>query len=153
MDFELEDNGDGGDLILTVNDVKFISGFQNMPYLGLVGGNVEASTRVRLESEQAFDYWANSLLMNNESVIQFNSETERLLLVTALNSDGRLKILEAVKKDLSFMKQFSDLTVSVSIPKVDFVEIKLKINELNNQSSTEFVYIWDSIKRELSVNK
>ncbi len=152
MDLKIIETGDGGDAVLTGNDFEMIDGFQNMPYIGMFGGNPGHPTKEFLENEQRFDYWANSLVYQNEGNIQFNSLTEKLLSEISLTSASRLKIQETVKKDLKFMNDFSVIDVSVSIVGVDKVSIYIKINELSNVEQKEFVYLWDSTKQEL-INK
>lgn len=135
--------------MLRGNDLKVTEGFQNMIYLAMFGGNVEASTPVtRLESEQAFDFWGNTFLTGDRS-IQFNSETEMVLRTTALTSSGRLKIEQAVKSDLAFMKSFAEITVVVTISAIDRVDIQINVRELGNLVSREFIFIWDATKQEL----
>lgn len=143
------ETNDGGDFVLIGANLQMIDGFQNMPYLGMFGGNVESSTKEFLATEQRFDFWGNELLMLNNAAIQFNSETERVLNQVALTSAARLEIENAVKTDLEFFRSFSTITVSASIVATDRVEINIQIVELETQESTEFVYIWDSTQREL----
>ena len=149
-DLKMVETGDGGDYVFNGKDLVFIEGFQNMPYLGLFGGNVESSTKDFLENEQRFDWWANDLLMPNQSVIQMNSLTERLLNTTALTSSTRLQIEQAVKTDMDFLRAFSSIEIETSITANDRIEILVKIQELGTQESTEFVYIWDSTEQELT---
>lgn len=148
-DLKLIETFDGGDFVLNGRDLVLIDGFQNMPYLGMFGGNVEQSTKEFLPNEQRFDCWMNSLLMFNQPAIQMNSETERILNSTALTSAGRLRIEQAVKDDLDFIKSFGTVTIAVSIAAVDRVEILIQIQELETQETTEFVYIWDATQQEL----
>lgn len=150
MDLALfEAKGNGGDYIRKTNDLYVIDGFQSMPYISLFGGNTEASTKInRPEAVQAFDFWGNSLIPNNAS-IQFNSETERTLMNTALTSAGRIVIENAVKKDLAFMSDFADVTVQVSIISTDKVRIYIKIMQPDNLQNKEFIYIWSATRREL----
>lgn len=150
MDLELKDIGNGGELIRTAKDLSVISGFENMPYLAMFGGNTEASTPVtRQEDEQAFDWWANSLLFPNDESIQMNSLTERTLRQVPLTSSGRKIIEEAVKKDLDFMKDFAKVSVDVSIPATDRAQINIKVVRLDNLQDRSFVYIWDATNNEL----
>lgn len=144
------ETGDGGDLVLVGPNIQMIEGFQNMPYLGMFGGNVESNTKEFLATEQRFDFWGNNLLMLNNQAIQFNSETERLLNNVALSSAARLQIENAVKDDLNFFRSFSNMTATASIIDVDRVEINISIVELETQETTEFVYIWDATQNELT---
>lgn len=149
-DVRLIENGSGGDFVLIGNDLETIGGFQNMVYLSLFGGNVEASTGDVVESEQRFDWWGNSVLFPNDPSIQFNSETERVLNEVALNSSGRLKIEQAVKSDLAHMQSFANIDVSVSITGENRIEIYIRIQQPDNQQLNEIVYIWDAAQSELT---
>lgn len=151
MDLELVENGNGGDFVKTTKDLSVINGFENFPYLALFGGNTEASTPAnRLPSEQDFSWWGNGL-MPNDSSIQINSLTERRLLEVALNSAGRLKIEEAIKKDLDFMKPFANVTVATFIIATDRLLISLSIIRPDNLEQKTFQYIWDSTMKELII--
>lgn len=150
MDCKLIENKDGGDLFYNGIDIEMVSGFQNMPYLDLFGGNVEANTAPVNEGEQRFDWWGNALFMEQAPNLQYNSDTERLLNNIALSSIGRLQIEAAVKSDLSNFNEFAKFTVSVTIPNVDRVSIEIQIMEPTNLESTKFVYIWDETQKELS---
>jgi len=143
---------EGGDFELVGPDLVVINGFQNMPLIGLFGGNRKESTREYTEAEQRGDWWGNSYFMPNNSDIQFNSDLERLLYNVALTSESRLQIEQTVKRDLKFMLGFSTFTVSVSLIYVDQIEINIKIQEPGSLESTNFIYIWDSLKSEL-INK
>ncbi len=149
-DLLIEENGDGGDLVLLGNDLVSIEGFQNMPYLGLFGGNVASETKEFNDGEQRLDWWANALLFQNDSSIQFNSNLERVLREVPLSSSGRLKIEQTAKEDLKFMDDFAEVTVSVSIIDINRVKIDIKIQEPANLEATNFIYIWDSTRLELT---
>lgn len=150
VDLRLIENKDGGDCVLNGNDLEMISGFQNMPYIGMFGGNVEQSTLGPKTTEETFDFWGNFLFHPTEQPIWFNSKTELLLKSVALTSSGRIQIQEQVKKDISFMELFSQITVSVSLITVDKVQISIKIQEPNNLQSTDLIYIWDATQQELT---
>lgn len=151
MDIKLIENNDGGDLYFNGVDLEMVEGFQNMPYLDMFGGNIESNTGPILTGEQRFDWWGNKLFLEQESNIQFNSDTERILQNVSLTSSGRLQIESAVKSDLKNFSSFSKFTVSVSIISNDHVQIKIQIIEPSNLESTEFVYIWDETQKELSI--
>ena len=69
-DLKLKETGSGGDLIFNGNDLEVVEGFQNMPYLGMYGGNLEQNTKEFLPDEQRFDCWFNNLLLLKNSNIQ-----------------------------------------------------------------------------------
>lgn len=150
MDLELIETGDGGNLVKNPNDISVIYGFENMIYLALFGGNVEQDTpTTRNANEQAFDFWGNNLLMPNNSSIQFNSQTERVLNNTGLNSNGARFIEQAVKNDLAFLNDFATVTINVTIVFVDTIEISILMQQPGSLQKQEFIYIWDATKKEL----
>lgn len=150
MDVQLYETGNGGDLLQNGKDISVINGLLNMPYLGMFGGNVESSTpNKRLSTEQAFDWWGNSV-DRNDKAIQNNSETERSLLTTPLTSAGRIQIEQAVKKDLQFMKELAEIEVKVSIINDDVVQIFVGVKQPNNTQSQNFTYFWDATAQELA---
>lgn len=155
MDVAILETGNGGDLKIVSNDLAIQNGWGNMPYLALFGGNIEASTIKRVPSQLAYDYWANNILWPQDESIQMNSETERTLKNVSLTSAGRIKIQQAVEKDLKFMKEFSNISVSVSIEGIDRVNITVKVRELNNFNGRSpdryraYIFIWDATKQEL----
>ena len=152
MDLKIVESGNGGDFVKVTRDLVTINGFESMPYLALFGGNVAASSpNVRIETEQDFSWWGNSLLMPNDPGLQFNSETERALNTTPLSSSGRVIIEQAVRKDLAFMKEFATILVAVSIPATDKVIIGVRIQEPDNVQRRDFIFIWDATRNELTV--
>jgi len=151
FDLKVVENGDGGDLEQLGADLAVIGGLQNMVYLGLFGGNVEQSTEgAKPEDEEAFDWWGNNLLMPNDKSIQFNSGFERALREIPLNSAGRIELEEIAKSDLEFMSDFAIVTVTISIETEDRLEIFVRAQEPDNLQSTEFIFIWDATKEELT---
>lgn len=148
-DLRLISKHDGTDLELLGVDLVGIDGFENMPLLGLYGGNVEESTKTINLAELRYDWWGNEMLDFDNPSVQMNSKLERSLQTIALNSSGRIEIEEIVKKDLDFMSVFGNLEVSVSITDVDRLEIYIKITEPSNSESNEFTYIWNATENEL----
>ena len=146
------ETGNGGDLELIGRDLSMVEGFENMPYLGLFGGNVEASTNgPKKPNEQAFDWWGNSLLMANNQSIQFNSLLEKALNEIALTSDGRIKLEQIILRDLQFMKVFSEIEISTSIIATDNYKIAIKIIQPDNLEDKQFVYIWDATNSTIQI--
>lgn len=147
MDVKVIETGNGGDLTKNGNDLAMVFSFENMVYLALFGGNKEAVTpQKRISSEQAFDYWANSLLFPEDTGLQFNSITENTLETTALTSVGRLTIEDAVKADLEFMAAFAEVSVSSQIVSSDRIDISVKVKEPGNLTERRFIYIWENGK-------
>jgi len=150
MDLQLIETDSGGDIVFNGSDLEVINGFQNLPYLGMYGGNVKESTKEYLQNEERFDFWGNNLLMPRNSSIQFNSNIERLLNGVVITSSSRIQIEETVREDLSFMDEFADVEVNVFLESTEKLNIYIKITELNRQQSQNFVYIWDATKKELT---
>ena len=146
MDLQIIETGNGGDLAKNGNDLALVFSFENMPYLAMFGGNKEAVTRPRLPTEQAFDWFGNSLFFINDQSIQFNSLTEKALDEIPLTSSGRILIENEIKKDLQFMQAFAEITVKTSIPATDTLLINIKIQEPDNLQAREFIYIWQQGK-------
>jgi hypothetical protein len=150
-DLQLKETGNGGDLVIGKSDLRIVEGFASMPYLALFGGNVEQNTPTeRLTSSQYFDFWGNELFHPNNPNLQFNSNTERTLKEVVLNSQGRLRIEQAVKSDLAFMNDFCNIFVEVNLPMIDRVEIRVRLTEKSNQQVRTFIYIWDGTKKDLT---
>jgi hypothetical protein len=151
MDLEVIETGNGGDLVKNPKDLSVIDGFQNMPYLAMFGGSPGFPTPVdRPENSQAFDWWGNSLLLNDNQSVQFNSLTEEILTKVALNSSGAARIEQAIKDDLDFMTEFANVDVSVSIISDDKVAIGIVLIEPDNEQNKAFIFIWDATNEELS---
>ena len=69
-DLVIWETGNGGDAQLLGNDLATTDGLTNMPYLGWFGGNPGfITTGNELENEQRFDWWGNSLLLNNDKLL------------------------------------------------------------------------------------
>lgn len=150
-DLLLKEEGNGGDLVLEGNRLALATSFQNMPYLGMLGGNVEQSTvGPKEDGEQALDWWGNYLLLSQQQELQFNSIFERKMAEVSISSAGRLEIERAVKEDIKFMQDFAQVSVTVEIQNTDRIRININIEQPDNLESTEFVYLWDSAAQELT---
>lgn len=155
MDIAIVETGNGGELRLSGNDLSVQNGWGNMIYLAMFGGNIEGSTGEFAPTEIRNDFWGNDVLFPNDLSVQLNSETERTLKSVALGSDGRLKIQQAVQRDLRFMQDFADVTVEVTLQGVDKVNITIRVRELPKTRGTTpdafraFIFIWDSTLQQL----
>ena len=115
MDVKLTEQNNGGDLTLNNNDLALVYGVENMPYLAMFAGD---------------DFWGNDLLLS-EKFRAYLAETERVLLSVALNSQGRIEIENAVKRDLQFLLdivQGSTLTVQTKITDDNRLEMLITFN-------------------------
>lgn len=153
-DLSLYETSDGGDLLVNNSDIARVETLIHQTYIALFGGNVEASTRGNeLPSEKRFDWWANSLIFPEEKEKQFNSETERVLNNTVLNSAGRLKIQESVKNDLNYLQDVASIEVQVQIVNQNRVNILIQLRPLRNTESKSFQFLWDNSKKEVIIQK
>jgi len=149
MDLELIEQGDGGELIKTSNDLSVIYGFENEIYIALFGGNVvEDTPQKRNQLDQDLSFWGNNLLHPNDKSIQYNSKTERALNTIPLTSAGRALIEQAVKDDINYLSSIGKVNTSVSITAVDRLEIDVTIQQPAS-SAQNFTYLWDATKQEL----
>lgn len=128
FDLAIIETGNGGDLQLVANDLAIVNGIENMPYLGMFGGNQEQS------KEQNLDWWGNNVLMPGNKSTQLNSTVERIINTTPLTSAGRLTIENAIKKDLEFLNDFATIKVTVSVVDTDRIDVNILVNQnLSNQ--------------------
>lgn len=153
-DIHLFETGSGGDFAIVNNDLLMGESLYQQIYLALFGGNIQASTKPSyLESEERFDYWGNTLIWKDVKTKQFNSETERTLGNVALNSSGRLSILQAVNNDLDYLKGVVDFTVEVGIESVSRISITVSFSEKTNQQDKVLQMVWDNSKNEVIITK
>ena len=149
MDVLVIETLNGGDILVKGNDLVSAKGFENMPYLAMFGGNIEGSTpTVRVAGELNKDWWGNSFITSRPA--QANSDTERKMMTEPLTSSGRVRIENTVKNDLKFMRNFADVSVSVSILNDDVIGIRVRIVEPQNIQAKEFQYIWDGARLSLT---
>ncbi len=113
MDVLIIETGNGGDLLLTGSDLEVVNGYENMAYLSMFSGA---------------DWWANDLITEPTQRVQ--CLTEVALLENALSSAGRLKIIDAIKNDLSFFKDMTgaEINVDANIANSDRLDISININ-------------------------
>lgn len=153
-DIILFETGSGGDFSIEDNDLLMGESLYQQIYLSLFGGNIEASTKSRyLESEERFDYWANSLFWKNDTTKQFNSETERTIQNNTLNSLGRVNIIQSVNVDLEYLKAILDYSVDVSITGVNSLVITILFREKTNQQDRILELVYDNAKKEVIIQK
>ena len=149
-DILLYETGNGGDMSITNNDLAMVETLLQQVYICLFGGNIEADTRGdEIESEIRFDWWANSLHLKDKKGNQFNSETERTLNTTAINSSGRIKIIRAVESDLKGLKNIAKFSVDVQLNTTNKLTIFVKLTAPENQQDKTLQILWDNAKKEL----
>lgn len=128
-DLAIQENGNGGDLVIGTNDLLTIFSIENQCYLAWFGGNKKQTTIVGRNTAQTFDYWANDLLMRGFPSQQFNSLTEAKLDKITVTSEGRVELETAMKKDIEFLAEDfgTQFTVNVSIESDDRFKAKITI--------------------------
>ncbi len=128
FDLAITETGSGGDYVLKKSDLVVVNSGENFGYLGMFGGNIEQSTINNQVNEFSEDYWGNTLLMNANQSIQFNSTVERTLRNTPLTSRGRAIIENAIKTDLQYIVDMGiPVTVKVTIVATDRIDVDLRI--------------------------
>lgn len=153
-DILLYETGAGGDFAIIEDDLVMGESLYQQIFLALFGGNIEASTKINyLPTEERFDYWGNALVFKDEKTKQFNSETERTIQNNALNSLGRLRIIQAVDIDLVYLKSILDYTVDVQITGRDNLRIIINFTEKTNQQDRVLQMVYDNAKNEVIIEK
>ena len=153
-DILLYETGNGGDLLLQNKDIELVNPLYQQVYVALFGGNIQAITKGdEIEGQIREDWWGNSLFFQEQPAKQFNSETEKILNETALNSAGRIAILRAVERDLNYLRNICDIAVNVVILSTDKVKISVAIRQPQNQQDTTLQFIWDSAKDEIILSQ
>jgi len=142
FDVAILESLNGGDLFLLGNDLAVVKGNENQHYLAMFGGNVESNTPSIFTGNERNDYWGNALLWAENETLQFNSNTERVLNTTPLTSAGRLTIENAVKNDLKFLSSVAEVTVAVTFPNLNTVQINIvAIYKTGEKVVTTFSYV------------
>lgn len=153
-DIALYETGSGGDFAIENNDLLMAETLYQQIYLALFGGNPQASTKqAYLATEDRFDYWGNSLIWKDVKTKQFNSQTERTILETALNSSGRLAIVQAVNQDLEYLKAVIDLSVEVELLSTNKLRIIVSFRGKTNQQDKVLQLVYDNAKNEVIIEK
>lgn len=153
-DILIFESGDGGQISLVKDDIVLNEVLYNQFYLALFGGNLEANTiGNEIEGEIRSDYWANSLIFNQNPNMQFNSNTERVLDSVVLNTSGRLEIERAVNEDLAYLKNLVNFTTNVYFEGTNKVIIEVAFTEKSNQQEKTLQLVYDNAKKELIINR
>lgn len=128
-DLLIFESGNGGELKQRGNDFVMVQGIENEPYMLMFGGSRE--------------WWGNDFLDPTDTDKIWSSETEKILNSVALNSAGRIKIEEAVNKDLAPLRKQTGAVVGVQVQILsdDRCEILIDINGLKQQ----FVWAPDAL--------
>lgn len=153
-DIQLFESGSGGEMLIDNGDLSMTETLFQTIYLALFGGNREANTTGNESSgDERFDWWGNSLLFSNTRSKQFNSNTERALNNTTLNSRGRSVIETAVLSDLRFLNGITDVSVDVAILSSDNVQISIFLNQAENIAERQLQFVWSNARNQVIIQR
>ena len=153
-DILLRETGSGGDFAILSNDLVLSDTLYQQFYLAMFGGNLRANTKSKyLDNEERFDYWGNYLIWSTQKNKQFNSETERALQESVINSSGRLKVLQAVKNDLAYLANVINFEVQVNLLAQNKLSITITFTEKSNQQDKSLQFVFDNSKSEVLIQE
>lgn len=153
-DIHLFESGSGGEMVISNQDLLLSETLFQSIYLALFSGNIEANTTGNESlGDERFDWWGNSLIFPNRKTKQLNSNTERVLNNTALNSRGRVLIESAISSDLRTLNGIANITVNVSIISSDKAQISIFLNQSQNNSERLLQFVWNNAKNQVIIEK
>lgn len=126
--FKIEENGDGGDMVLESNDLQIDSGMSTAIYLQLFG-------------DDGTGWWGNDLFDTDVTV---SSETEAALYDNTTTESGLENIKIAVENDLSNLSELGTFVVSVTSDGYDKITIAISVDDIGSLQ-----YVWNATKQEL----
>lgn len=138
-DVILFQSNDDGEIEVIDGVVTMDGGLQTAVYISLFGGNIADDGL----AGNAFNWWGNQLETDPDA--QLRSETQNLLQGIPATAANRLRIEQAVNRDLAWMitkKVANEITVEVTIPALNRIKIVVTINAIGPESSFEFVENW-----------
>lgn len=149
-DLLLYENGDGGELAILYDDLLLVEELYQQVYIAFFGGNTAQNTKDKyLSGEERFDYWANTLIWKEKPSKQFNSFTERTLNSVALNGAGRIEILRAMEKDLSYLSDVLIATLDVEFLSLNKIKLIIEFKQKSNQENKVLQLVYDNAKNEV----
>lgn len=107
IDALIQEKGSGGEILVRNAEVVTVAGFENLPYLCMLGGA---------------DWWANTFLDPAE---RYNCQTEIALRNNPLTSAGRIAIENAIVADL---EQISNAIPGTTISVTAVIAAKNRLN-------------------------
>lgn len=125
--------------------VAEVTSIFNMPLLAMFGGNVEQSEPLfRVSGERVKSWWGNSYGLNE------NSNTERFLRDMVLSTSTPERLKKVILQDLKFLTDYFDITVNVTIPQANRIQITIFISDKITGKTEEMVYLWDALIKDLN---
>lgn len=135
---------DGGDLVLKGNDLEGTDSILNHPFIALFGGNVRQSTEdVGDQDETRYDWWGNDTILRNQISTQINSSFERSLNEIPISSEGISLLEDIVLKDLSFMSDIADVSVSITALSSNSIKVSISIKKPESLTDDVYTFIWN----------
>lgn len=132
QDILIFESGDGGEMKLKNDDLETVSSITNSFYLALF-------------SSKTSDWWGNAELLADN---HFSSTFEKTLDSVSLNSSGLKQLEQSALEDLSFLKQYGEITVFAAV--LDLNKISLKINFKEPSGSEKIVkFVFDKLRNEI----
>lgn len=137
-DILISEEGSGGDFSIVDNDLALTNSLRNQVYIAFFGGNIKDDV-----GEQNNDYWANDFINEEQRYV---SNFERAILSEPLTSSGLQKIKSAAEKDLKALKNYADISISISIESKDLLYLYIEIKAPNNLSE-KIRLIWNNTEK------
>lgn len=138
IDLSLHDNGSGGELLKTSNDLEVTSTLFNIVYLALFGGG-----------DTPASWWGNEFITDeNKQVV---SITEQVLNNTVLDIRGLGEVESSATQDLVVLKALGvTYEVDVELISAKRIGITVRIQETED-TETEIPLIWLATSRETNI--
>lgn len=116
-------------------------------YISLFGGNLEGNTKVDRKPRGALylDFWGNVDYLNDETQ-QFNSQFEKTLAHTPINSGNMIKFESAAEVDLEFLVQLQlveSVVAEATILNPGELKIDLNIKQPSQSEPETISFLWD----------
>jgi hypothetical protein len=141
-DVQLFQDTNDGNIICEGGIVQMTGGFETAIYLSLEGGNRDDSGT---EADKNIQWWGN--WAETDPARKYRSETAYLLRSTATTS-ANLRLIEAAAlRDLAWMEDSVDLTVSAKIPKLNYVQIDIFYTALGKREQFVYASNWEAMRK------
>lgn len=148
LNFTLFESGNGGQMVLRNNEILQTRSLATLAYLLMFGGNREAITQKDNQpGELKFDWWGNDPDQNSKTWV--NSTTEQLLYGIEISSASLFRIQSAVEKDVKTLEQYGKVSVEVTFPAINKIQITITIKEPSVKNEQSLNVIWDASRNEI----
>jgi len=130
---------DGGNIIVGNGIVDVSGGLETAAYLSLFGGNEDDDGR----DNNSANWWGTLAGINPTR--QYRSATQQLLQSLPISTGSLHRIEDAVLRDLQWFiddKIATSVTVEITVPALNTVQITINIEAQGEESSFEFVENW-----------